>query len=107
MEAFRQRWSGKVGKMLIGGEWREAASGETFATEDPSTGEKLADVGSAGEADVDAAVAAARGAFEGAWSKVKPDERAKLINRLADLIEGARRGAGADRDARRRPADPV
>ena len=87
MEAFRERWSGKVGKMLIGGEWREAASGETFSTEDPSTGEKLADVASAGEADIDAAVAAARGAFEGAWAKVKPDERARLINRLADLIE--------------------
>ena len=87
MEAFRQRWQGKVGRMLIGGEWREAASGETFATEDPSTGEKLADVASAGQADVDAAVAAARAAFEGPWSKVKPDERARLINRLADLIE--------------------
>jgi phenylacetaldehyde dehydrogenase len=84
---FRQRWSGKVGKMLIGGEWREAASGETFATEDPATGEKLADVASGGEADVDAAVAAARSAFEGPWSKVKPDERARLINKLADLIE--------------------
>src|SRR6187549_4191902 len=67
MEAFRARWDGKVGKMLIGGEWREAESGETFATEDPSTGEKLADVASAGQADVDAAVAAARGAFEGSW----------------------------------------
>src|SRR5690606_36943104 len=87
MTAFRQRWEGKVGKMLIGGEWREAASGETFATEDPSTGEKLADVASAGEADVDAAVAAARAAFEGPWSKVKPAERAGMINRLADLIE--------------------
>ncbi|MBO9519809.1 MAG: aldehyde dehydrogenase family protein [Porphyrobacter sp.] len=73
--------------MLIGGEWREAASGETFSTEDPSTGEKLADVASAGQADVDAAVAAARAAFEGPWSKVKPDERARLINKLADLIE--------------------
>ncbi|AKH43684.1 phenylacetaldehyde dehydrogenase [Altererythrobacter atlanticus] len=87
LEAFRSRWSGTTGKMLIGGEWREAASGETFATEDPATGEKLADVASAGQEDVDAAVAAARAAFEGPWSKVKPDERAKLINRLADLIE--------------------
>ena len=87
LEAFRERWSGKVGKMLIGGEWREAASGETFASEDPATGEKLADVASAGQADVDAAVAAARGAFEGPWSKVKPDERARLINKLADMIE--------------------
>ncbi|HLV06624.1 MAG TPA: aldehyde dehydrogenase family protein [Croceibacterium sp.] len=87
LEAFRERWSGKVGKMLIGGEWREAASGETFATEDPATGEKLADVASGGQADVDAAVAAARAAFEGPWSKVKPDERARLINKLAELIE--------------------
>ncbi|WP_119084454.1 aldehyde dehydrogenase family protein [Altererythrobacter sp. B11] len=73
--------------MLIGGEWREAASGETFSTEDPATGEKLADVASAGQEEVDAAVAAARAAFEGPWRKVKPDERARLINRLADLIE--------------------
>ncbi|WP_082553921.1 aldehyde dehydrogenase family protein [Altererythrobacter sp. Root672] len=73
--------------MLVGGEWREAASGETFSTEDPATGEKLADVASAGETDVDAAVAAARAAFEGPWSKVKPDERARLINKLADLID--------------------
>jgi len=87
MEAFRARWQGKVGKMLIGGEWREAASGETFSTEDPSTGEKLADVAAAGQDDVDAAVAAARAAFEGPWSKVKPQERARLINRLADLID--------------------
>ena len=87
MDAFRERWGGKVGKMLLGGEWREAASGETYSTEDLSTGEKLADVASAGEADIDAAVAAARGAFEGAWAKVKPEERARLINRLADLIE--------------------
>lgn len=87
LEAFRERWSGKVGKMLIGGEWREAESGETFSTEDPATGEKLADVASAGQADVDAAVAAARAAFEGPWSKVKPDERARLINKLADMIE--------------------
>nr|WP_269461554.1 aldehyde dehydrogenase family protein [Altererythrobacter sp. B11] len=87
VQAFRDRWQGKTGKMLIGGEWREAASGETFSTEDPATGEKLADVASAGQEEVDAAVAAARAAFEGPWRKVKPDERARLINRLADLIE--------------------
>jgi len=87
MEAFRTRWSGAPAKMLVGGEWREAQSGETFTTEDPATGEQLAEVASAGQADVDAAVAAARTAFEGSWSKVKPDERARLINKLADLIE--------------------
>jgi hypothetical protein len=54
MEAFRARWDGKVGKMLIGGEWREAASGETFATEDPSTGREAGRRGERGQADVDA-----------------------------------------------------
>src|SRR5690606_1687271 len=84
---FRDRWDGKVGKMLIGGEWREAQSGETFTTENPATGEVIATVASAGDADVDAAVASARKAFEGPWSKVKPGERAAMINKLADLIE--------------------
>ncbi len=87
MESFRSRWGGKAGKLLIGGEWRDAQGGETFETHDPSTGDKLADVASAADADVDAAVAAARKAFEGPWSRVKPAERAQMLNRLADLIE--------------------
>src|SRR5690606_28917540 len=61
--------------------------GETFETIDPSTGQVIAQVASAGEADVDRAVAAARAAFEGPWAKVKPDERTRLLLRLADLIE--------------------
>src|SRR5690606_26678474 len=65
----------------------EAESGETFTTENPATGEVIATVASAGDADVDAAVASARKAFEGPWSKVKPGERAAMINKLADLIE--------------------
>ncbi len=69
MQAFRERWNGKTGKMLIGGEWREAQDGETFTTDDPSTGEKLADVASAGDADVDAAVAAARGSTRTVWMR--------------------------------------
>ena len=87
LEQLRGRYSQGPVKMLIGGGWSEAASGETFETLDPSTGKVIAHVASAGEADVDRAVAAARAAFEGAWSKVKPTERTNLLLRLADLVE--------------------
>jgi len=51
-------------KMLIGGEWVEAASGRTFDTINPSNGQVLAKVAEGDAADIDRAVAAARGAFE-------------------------------------------
>jgi aldehyde dehydrogenase (NAD+) len=53
----------------------------------PSTGETIAYVAVADEHDVDAAVAAARRAFDGPWSKISPAERARIILHLADLIE--------------------
>lgn len=74
--------------MLIGGDWVQARSGKVMSTFDPSTGRKIADVPEAGLEDIDAAVAAARNAFEnGAWPKMTPVERGKLIWRLADLLE--------------------
>ncbi len=87
LEALQMRYARGAARMLIGGEWVEAQSGETFETINPSTGELIANVASAGEADVDRAVAAARAAFEGPWAKVKPDERTRLLLKLADLIE--------------------
>jgi phenylacetaldehyde dehydrogenase len=87
LEQLQLRYAKGPVKMLIGGAWVEAASGETFETLNPSTGELIANVASAGEVDVDRAVAAARKAFEGPWSKVKPDERTRLLLKLADLIE--------------------
>ena len=59
-------------KMLIDGKWVEAASGKTFATYDPSTGEVLAQVAEGDREDIERAVKAARRAFEGGlYTKVK------------------------------------
>jgi acyl-CoA reductase-like NAD-dependent aldehyde dehydrogenase len=72
--------------MLIGGEWVEAK--KTFATLNPANGEELAEAPQ-GDADaINAAVAAARRAFDGGpWRGMAPTERARLLWRLADLIE--------------------
>jgi acyl-CoA reductase-like NAD-dependent aldehyde dehydrogenase len=75
--------------LLLIGEERLAATGGTFETLDPASGEPIALVAQAGPEDVDAAVAAARGALEGTWAGVSAADRARLINRLADLIEAA------------------
>jgi aldehyde dehydrogenase (NAD+) len=73
--------------MLIGGEWVDARSGETFESVDPFTGRAWADIPRAGPEDVDAAVRAARAAFDGGpWPAMPGTERARLIRRLADLI---------------------
>ena len=74
-------------RMLIGGEWVEAASGKTFNAFNPATGQALAQVAEADREDIDRAVRAARRAFEGAWAKVKPAARQLLLFRLADLLE--------------------
>ncbi|MBN8875752.1 MAG: aldehyde dehydrogenase family protein [Rhodospirillales bacterium] len=78
---------GKPKRMLIDGKWVEAASGKTFETINPSTGEVLARVAEGDAEDVDRAVASARRAFEGPWSRMKPFERQGLLLRLADLVE--------------------
>jgi phenylacetaldehyde dehydrogenase len=78
----------KPRKMLIDGKWVEAASGKTFDTYNPATGEVLAKVAEGDREDIDRAVKAARKAFEeGPWPEMKPAERAKLIWKLADLID--------------------
>src|SRR5579864_111542 len=75
-------------KLFIGGKWVEAASGKTFDSFDPATGEVLARVAEAGAEDVDRAVAAARRSFEsGVWKDLPPAERAKVLWRIGDLIE--------------------
>jgi len=75
-------------KMLVGGEWVDAASGKTFATLDPATESSIAQVPEGDKEDVDRAVRAARQAFEaGPWRKMTPAERGKLIWKVADLFE--------------------
>ncbi|MDB5697837.1 MAG: betaine-aldehyde dehydrogenase [Alphaproteobacteria bacterium] len=75
-------------RLLIDGEWVDAQSGETFEFEDPSTGEVIGSAAAAGPADIDRAVVAARRAFDsGPWPAMPAVERARLMNRLADLID--------------------
>jgi len=76
-----------VRTMLIDGRWVEAASGRTFETVNPATGEVLARVAEGDAEDIDRAVKTARKAFEGPWSKVAPNERERLLIRIAELIE--------------------
>ena len=74
--------------MLIGGEWTQAKSAETFETVDPSTGSVLATVASGGLADVDRAVIAARRAFEErSWADMNPHDRTLVLLRIADAME--------------------
>ncbi|MDT0308125.1 aldehyde dehydrogenase family protein [Streptomyces sp. DSM 44917] len=72
--------------LFIDGEFRPAASGRAFKTVSPATEEVLSEVAEAGEADVEAAVAAARAAFP-AWSGLPGAERAKYLFRVARLIQ--------------------
>ncbi len=72
---------------FIGGEWVDAMSGKTFETFDPGTGRVIAQVAECDAADVDTAVAAARAAFEGPWSRTTGSERARMMWKLAELIE--------------------
>ena len=75
-------------RLLIDGQWVEAASGKRFPTFNPATGERIAEVAEADRVDVDRAVAAARRAFEsGPWSRMPASERGHLLYRLADLLE--------------------
>src|SRR5918992_505890 len=75
-------------RMLIGGQWVEAASGKTFPAHNPATGEVLGYAPEGEAEDINRAVKAARKAFEsGAWPNTTTAERERLINKLADLIE--------------------
>ena len=74
-------------KMLVGGEWIDALSGNTFESINPYTGRVWATAPEAGEEDVDRAVRAARAAFdEGPWGTMTGTERARLMRRLAELL---------------------
>ena len=77
-----------VRKLLINNEWVAARSGETIETRNPATGELLAQIAAGGAADVDLAVNAARKALESpAWRDMTPAARAKLLWKMADVME--------------------
>ncbi|RCA12172.1 NAD-dependent succinate-semialdehyde dehydrogenase [Enterococcus durans] len=71
--------------LYINGKWLEGSEG-TFEVKNPATGEILATVQKGGEKETKEAIQAANKAFEG-WSQTSPAERAKLMNKMADLVE--------------------
>ena len=77
----------RPGRLLIGGTWRSGQDEKTFEIIEPATSEMMATAAVASSADVDAAVRAARAAFEGgAWSEAPASARAKVLYRIAELI---------------------
>ena len=76
--------------LYIGGEWREANSGETITTEDPATEEAYATVQKADASDVDDAVEAARAGADrdSEWRTMDPEARREAVHAMADAIEG-------------------
>lgn len=79
--------NGKARQLMIGGNWTDSLSGKSFPTINPASGAVLSQIAQGNKNDVDLAVAAARAAFDGPWSKTKPFERQAMILRLADLID--------------------
>jgi aldehyde dehydrogenase (NAD+) len=74
-------------RLLIDGQHVESVSGRSFKTLDPATEEVIATIAEGNAADVDRAVAAARRAFEGPWSTMRPAERGQILFRLVELMK--------------------
>ncbi len=82
-----QHFSSSTRALLINGKFEQAASGKTFDTVNPATGEVLASVAEGDAQDIDRAVQAARRAFEdGPWHGMTPSERGRIMHRIGDLI---------------------
>jgi aldehyde dehydrogenase (NAD+) len=79
--------TGRPTQLFINGEWRPSRSEKTFKSINPSTGEVICEVAEGDVNDVDDAVAAARRAFEGPWSRFTPQQRQNVMLKFADLIE--------------------
>jgi 1-pyrroline dehydrogenase len=79
---------------FIGGEWRDDVGDRAISVLNPATGETIAHVPNATAEDVDRAVQAAEGAFEG-WADTTPGERAGLLLKLADALEAGAEEFGA------------
>ena len=75
-------------KLLIGGKWQDAATDEQIELINPATGKVFSHIPNASDADVDAAVKAARATFESKeWKRMRPLDRGKMLERVAQLIE--------------------
>ena len=78
------------GRMFVAGQRSWATSGASFEAIDPATGERFATVALGDKADIDAAVASARTAFEGGWAGLPPVRRVRILNQLASLLRERR-----------------
>ncbi|MXO65153.1 aldehyde dehydrogenase family protein [Altericroceibacterium endophyticum] len=87
LDALKADLSAKSRELFIGGKYVPAASGETIDVVNPATGQSFATAAAGGEEDINRAVAAARKAFDGGWPQTSPAQRARLMLKLADLIE--------------------
>ncbi|RWQ08129.1 aldehyde dehydrogenase family protein [Mesorhizobium sp.] len=85
--ALRRPIDGRHRKMFVDGAWVDARSGRTMETRNPATGAVIATVPRGDRQDIELAVAAARRAFDGPWSRYRPYERQVLLLRIADLFE--------------------
>ncbi|BBX67185.1 aldehyde dehydrogenase [Mycolicibacterium psychrotolerans] len=82
--AFKTEWD----KLFIGGKWVEPATSDVIEVHSPATGELVGKVPLASAADVDAACAAARKAFdEGPWPQMSPAERGEVLARAVKILE--------------------
>ena len=92
-------------KLYINGQWIDASDGATFQTRCPANGEGLATCAQATREDVDQAVDAAWAAFR-SWKNVTTNERAAILNRIADINRRQCRAPGHDRVPGQRKAHP-
>ncbi|WP_377320463.1 aldehyde dehydrogenase family protein [Pimelobacter simplex] len=81
-----REWLARPKGLFIGGSWVDAASGRTFETRDPATGQVLTQVAHGEAEDVDRAVRAARKAFEGEWALWTPAQRQRLLFKIGEAV---------------------
>jgi len=74
-------------QLFVGGKWQASASGKTFETVNPSTGDVICRVAEGDKEDIDRAARAARAALDGPWGRMNASGRGRLLNKLADAIE--------------------
>jgi acyl-CoA reductase-like NAD-dependent aldehyde dehydrogenase len=87
LDQVRADLASKATQLFIDGQFVPAKSGETFEVIDPATGNVFAHSAAGDAADIDLAVKAARRALNGAWGRTNPAQRARLLIKLAELIE--------------------
>ncbi|WP_293897752.1 aldehyde dehydrogenase family protein [Phenylobacterium sp.] len=80
-------WLARPQKLLIGDRWLEGSSARRIDVENPGREERIAEIAAASIEDLDRAVAAARCAFETTWGRMHGRERARVLLRMAELLD--------------------